>query len=142
MQRFPEAMVDYRVRLAMMGLDTAGMRGMGSAESNMNHLARRLRKQGRSWSRNGLRAMIRVMIKLFEGTLHRFTQSLMDITEHLDAEMLLTGAGRIVQAALDKASYVAGKTYRMPIRQAGSNVSRGLSEFMNRLNRALPAQLA
>lgn len=142
LQRCPEAMVDYRARLAEMGLDTAGMRGMGSAESNMNHFARRLRKQGRSWSKEGLKAMICVMIKCFEGTLDHFTQGLADIVERLDAEMLLTGAGRIVKDAVEKASNVTDRTCRVPIREAGRNASHGLSAFMNRLNQARAQQLA
>lgn len=137
----PEAMVDYRVRLAELGYDTSGMRGMGSAESLMNDFARRLRKQGRSWGRAGLRAMIRVLIKRFEGKLEGYTRWLAEIGERLDLERVQSAASRIVQETVQRA-IACEKTYRMPIRGAGRNASRGLSAFMNRLNQALPRELA
>lgn len=122
-------------------LPSTGMRGMVSAESNMNHFARRLRKQGRSWCREGLQALIRVMIKCFDGTLARYTQGLANTTERLDLRMLEIGASQIVTETVEKASDVTGKAHRMSIREAGCNASRSLSAFMNRLNRALPPQL-
>lgn len=140
--RMPDAMVDYRARLAETGHDTASMRGMGSAESNMNRFARRLKKQGRSWSGRGLRAIIDVMIKCFEGTLEQFTRGLSDGTEWLDSTTLKAGAGLIVREAVEKATDVRNKTNRMPVRSAGCNASHGLSTLMGRLNRAMPSQLA
>lgn len=142
LEKCPEAMADYRARLAELGYDTAGMRGMGSAESNMNHFARRLRKQGRSWCREGLKAIIAVLIKCFEGTLELFTRRLDNVSERLDREQLDAGAGRIVEEIVGKASDVSGKTSRMPVRAAGRNASHGLSAFMNRLNQAKAPQLA
>lgn len=64
-----KAFQDYRFQLKENGIDTSRMRGMGSAESNMNLLSRRLTKMGYSWSVKGLEAMINAMICLFEGTL-------------------------------------------------------------------------
>jgi hypothetical protein len=142
LERYPEAMMDYRARLAEMGYDTTGMRGMGSAESIVNEFARRLRKQGRSWSRKGLTAIIRVLIKCYEGTLEPFTQWLDDIGERIDRELLSDGIGRIVSEVVAKATDVRGKTHRMPIRSAGRNASRGLSSLMNQLNWSPPFKLA
>ncbi|MFS8580416.1 MAG: ISLre2 family transposase [Novibacillus thermophilus] len=64
-----EAFRDYRERLKEKGVDTSGMRPMGSAESNMNLMSKRLKKNGYSWSRSGLGAMVSAMIHRFEGTL-------------------------------------------------------------------------
>ncbi|WP_010530965.1 ISLre2 family transposase [Lentibacillus jeotgali] len=64
-----EAIRDYRERLQEKGVETAWMRPMGSAESNMNFFSRRLKKMGYSWSVNGLDAMTRAIIHRFDGTL-------------------------------------------------------------------------
>ncbi|TMZ42020.1 ISLre2 family transposase, partial [Klebsiella pneumoniae] len=64
-----EAFRDYRERLKEKGVDTSGMRPMGSAESNMNLMSKRLKKNGYSWSRSGLGAMVSAMIHRLEGTL-------------------------------------------------------------------------
>ncbi|MBE3519066.1 MAG: UPF0236 family protein [Firmicutes bacterium] len=52
----PEAFRDYRVRLAEMGYDIRGMRGMGATESNVNKSSLRLKKRGQSWCPEGLRS--------------------------------------------------------------------------------------
>lgn len=64
-----EAFRDYRDRLQEKGVDTSGMRPMGSAESNMNLMSKRLKKNGYSWSLSGLGAMVNAMIHRLEGTL-------------------------------------------------------------------------
>ena len=141
LEAYPEAMRDYRVRLAEMGYDTTGMRGMGSAESIMNDFARRLRKQGRSWSGAGLAAMIRVLIKCFEGKLEDYTRWLNEIGDRFDLERVESAVSRVVQETVRRA-VALDKTYRMPIRGAGRNASGGLSVFMNRLNQAMPREFA
>ena len=57
----PEAVVDYRVRLRAMGLDTEGLRGMGAAESQVDTFADRVKGRGRSWSPRGLAAMMELL---------------------------------------------------------------------------------
>lgn len=47
LEQYPEALVDYRVRLKEQGIDISGMRPMGSAEATMSVFAKRL-KNGRS----------------------------------------------------------------------------------------------
>lgn len=66
-----DALRDYReiIRSRNEDLDTSWMRPMGSAESNMNLFSRRLKKQGYSWSKDGLQGMLHGMIHRFEGTL-------------------------------------------------------------------------
>lgn len=143
LEREPEAMIDYRVRLRAMGYDTTGMRGMGSAESNVNRFSRRLKKQGRSWGETGLRAMIYTMSRRFEGTLAEFTKRLgasERVEEILGEERLVTGAGHIVKEIVADAS--AAISAHMPALGAGRNRSRGMSWFLHRLNNASCANTA
>jgi len=65
--------LDYRIRLRALGYDTAGLRGMGSAESNISKLKARVR--GKSWSDRGLQAVMNVVIALTEGRLSAAVQA-------------------------------------------------------------------
>ena len=60
-EKHPEAVGDYRQWLQAQGIDTTGMRPMGSAEATMHVFAKRL-KQGRSWSEKGVRAMMKGLV--------------------------------------------------------------------------------
>src|SRR5690606_4984400 len=57
----PEAVVDYRVRLRAMGLNTEGLRGMGAAESQVDTFADRVKGRGRKWSPRGLAAIMELL---------------------------------------------------------------------------------
>ncbi|MDQ0339466.1 hypothetical protein J2S00_002254, partial [Caldalkalibacillus uzonensis] len=57
LEQYPEALGDYRDWLKAHGIDTEGMRPMGSAEGTMSVFAKRL-KNGRSWVEKGVSAMI------------------------------------------------------------------------------------
>ncbi|RYM05359.1 ISLre2 family transposase, partial [Sporolactobacillus sp. THM7-7] len=59
--QYPEALGDYRKWLASCGIETKGMRTMGSAEATMSQLAKRM-KNGRSWVEDGKRAMMTGLI--------------------------------------------------------------------------------
>ncbi|WP_415579279.1 UPF0236 family transposase-like protein, partial [Filibacter tadaridae] len=54
------------VWLGDQGIDTSGMRPMGSAEGTMRVFAKRL-KNGRSWSDKGITAFIDFMVALKDG---------------------------------------------------------------------------
>jgi hypothetical protein len=54
---------DYRKTLQAKGIDTSGMRSMGSAESQMRIFAKRTKRGGYSWSERGVRAMLRTMMR-------------------------------------------------------------------------------
>lgn len=56
-----EATVDYRHRMRARGLSVEGLRGLGAAESQMDRLSDRVKGRGRSWSREGLAAMMRLL---------------------------------------------------------------------------------
>ena len=63
LEKYPEALGDYREILNQKGINTEGLRPMGSAEGMMNVFAKRL-KQGRSWSNNGLNKFIDVFVAM------------------------------------------------------------------------------
>lgn len=66
LSQYPEALGDYRTWLSEHGVDTDGMRPMGSAEGTMRVFARRL-KSGRSWSERGISAFIHFLVALKDG---------------------------------------------------------------------------
>lgn len=61
LEQYPEALGDYRKWLEEKGIDTKGMRAMGSAEATMRVFARRM-KNGRSWVAEGMKAMMTGLI--------------------------------------------------------------------------------
>ena len=90
----PEAVRDYRVRLEEKGIAvTEQMRGMGAAESSVDRYKLRTGKRGRSWSKEGLTAILRLLGWMYEGTL---TQRL---RQHESAEAILPAgfAGQIAK---------------------------------------------
>lgn len=60
-ESMPGCLSDYREWLRKKGIDTTGMRPMGSAESTMSVFAYRV-KHRRSWSHRGLKAFLHVFI--------------------------------------------------------------------------------
>ncbi len=54
---------DYRKTLQAAGIDTSGMRPMGSAEAQMRIFARRTKRGGYSWSERGVSAMLRTIMR-------------------------------------------------------------------------------
>lgn len=65
LEQYPEALGDYREWLQAQGIETTGMRPMGSAEGTMSVFAKRL-KQGRSWIEKGATAMMTAMVALMD----------------------------------------------------------------------------
>lgn len=65
LEKYPEALGDYRKWLQEQGIDTKGMRPMGSAEGTMNVFAKRL-KNGRSWVEKGVSAMITGLVAFLD----------------------------------------------------------------------------
>lgn len=61
LEQYPEALGDYRKWLEEKGIDTQGMRAMGSAEATMRVFAKRM-KNGRSWVEVGMKAMMTGLI--------------------------------------------------------------------------------
>ncbi|HHU61181.1 MAG TPA: ISLre2 family transposase [Natronincola sp.] len=65
LEQYPESLGDYRVWLKEQGIDTRGMRPMGSAEATMSVFAKRL-KNGRSWVDTGVSAMMTGLVAYFD----------------------------------------------------------------------------
>src|SRR5690554_5813498 len=82
LEKYPEALGDYRNWLKEQGIDTTGMRPMGSAEGTMSVFAKRL-KNGRSWVDKGVSAMFtglvayldKLTLKTLFGRIEKWTET-------------------------------------------------------------------
>ncbi|AGA57472.1 Uncharacterized protein family (UPF0236) [Thermobacillus composti KWC4] len=63
LRRHRKHLEDYRKTLEAHGIDTRGMRPMGSAEAQMRVLAKRTKRGGYSWSERGCRAMLETVMR-------------------------------------------------------------------------------
>jgi len=63
LRRHRKHLEDYRKTLEANGIDTTGMRPMGSAEAQMRVLAKRTKRGGYSWSERGSRAMLEAVMR-------------------------------------------------------------------------------
>ena len=63
LKRHQKHLDDYRKTLREKGIDTSGMRPMGSAESQMRIFAKRTKRGGYSWSERGVRAMLTTIMR-------------------------------------------------------------------------------
>lgn len=63
LSKYPEALCDYRTWLQEKGIETEGMRPMGSAEATMSVFASRV-KNGRAWVEQGIQAFLNFMVGL------------------------------------------------------------------------------
>jgi len=62
LRRHRDHLIDYRKVLQEAGIDTTGMRPMGSAEAQMRVMAKRTKGGSYSWSVPGMQAMLRAII--------------------------------------------------------------------------------
>jgi hypothetical protein len=67
LRRHRAHLIDYRKVLREAGIDTTGMRPMGSAEAQMRVMAKRTKRGGYSWSVRGVQAMLRAIMARQEG---------------------------------------------------------------------------
>jgi hypothetical protein len=136
-KKMPEAYIDYRVRLKGLGYDTNEMRGMGSAESNVDKFSNRLKKRGQSWGVAGLKAMTCSLIKYFEGKLDRYSQHVSRVHELLDSTKITKKASAVAHQV---AEGITGVTKaKTPVMQAGTTASGGLSRLFNNIaNQGIP----
>ena len=63
LRRHRKHLEDYRKTLEANGIDTTGMRPMGSAEAQMRVLTKRTKRGGYSWSERGARAMLTTVMR-------------------------------------------------------------------------------
>ena len=89
---------DYRLRLKEAGQKVnKSWRGMGAAESNVDKFKNRTAKRGRSWSIQGLQAILVMLGKLYEGKLSGpLSRHLADREEWI-LDKIKTGAGHIAK---------------------------------------------
>lgn len=67
LERHREHLRDYRETLRNAGIDTSGMRPMGSAEAQIRIMAKRTKGGGYSWSVRGVQAMLKTIMRSKEG---------------------------------------------------------------------------
>jgi hypothetical protein len=71
LKRHRKHLEDYRKTLQAAGIDTSGMRPMGSGEAQMRIFARRTKRGGYSWSERGVSTMLRTIMRRQEAGLVR-----------------------------------------------------------------------
>jgi hypothetical protein len=132
LQTMPEATRDYRVRLREKGVNTDGMRGLGSAESAVERYSQRTRKCGRSWSETGLQAVLLAVRAYFKGTLrgavHVVEERLGLLPLKQAQEVARTTAVEAVGRGLDAARHA-----HLPALECGTTGSGGLSKLFRSL---------
>ena len=95
-----EYILDYRIRLAALGYDLEGLRGLGSGESNVSKFKARTR--GRSWSSEGLSALANVLFTLINGKLNFYTQQVTSRMRQSE-EKVVSSAAQVLRKAVHKA---------------------------------------
>jgi hypothetical protein len=114
LEQYPEALVDYRVRLKEQGIDITGMRPMGSAEATMSVFAKRL-KNGRSWVDRGVSGMLtglvacldKLALKTMFGRVERWNETKPDMKPSKYYTKKI--ASTIGKATRDNLTYLKGK---------------------------------
>lgn len=134
----PEAVVDYRVRLAARGISTEGLRGLGAAESQVDTFADRVKHRGRSWSRRGLAAIMEVLCWRNTG---RLDQVMNRVEEFLArAELSLEDIKRQASSLAKRVAHEGLGVLQaaVPIADVGRNRSGGISRLMHRIISGTP----
>ncbi|MDQ0163976.1 ISLre2 family transposase [Aeribacillus alveayuensis] len=80
-----QAITDYRKWLEEQGIETKGMRPMGSAEATMSVFSKRL-KGGRSWSEMGIQGLIDAFIAVKDGLSIRTLKGLIEPHERKEQQ--------------------------------------------------------
>lgn len=122
LERYPKALGNYRKWLEEQGIETTGMRQMGSAEGTMSVFAKRL-KNGRSWVEKGVSAMItgliafldQLTLKTLFGRMEKWSEAGEEkkLPRHFAEKVTST----IGEATRDNLRYLKGKA-DLPIYQA------------------------
>lgn len=127
-----DSTVDYRKRLAALGLPVEGLRGLGAGESQMARFAGRI-KGKKSWSRAGLAAMMQLLTWNNTGRLREVTKKMAQWmgSINLNPPMLNEMMEHATWAVFTSKLHGIPNT---PIAYAGTTLSGGMSDFMRRLN--------
>ena len=103
-----EHLRDYRDLLREKGIDTSGMRPMGSAEAQMRGFAQRTKGGGYRWSVRGVRAMLRTIMRRKESEVVEWVRE-----EQEDEKPAASGQGvnmrkLLKQVTREARGYIAG----------------------------------
>lgn len=137
LSEIPDATVDYRRRMQAHGLSVNGLRRMGAAESQMDRLSDRIKGRGRSWSRTGLAAMMRLLCWRNNGLLDDVARRAADLLRPVGV-----GPTEIAQAARKAADTVLShrptvKQASTPAARLGRNRTGGLSRLFNTMTSSI-----
>lgn len=128
-----ESVCDYRVRLKAEGVNIEGLRGLGAAEAELDVIADRLKKLGRSWSRTGARAMTALLCARQSGRLDEA------VARGLERKRPVLAPGdnakanivNIPESALTRARDAL--SCRLPAIYVGRTKSGGMSEHLRKV---------
>lgn len=123
--------VDYRTRLKQGGHEVLPeWRGLGAAESNVNKFKGRIGKRGRSWSLEGLGAMLTSLNSLFEGTLQNHVSRVLGEREEWLLDKVTSGVGSVaIKSGQSKST--GAKSGGLP---AASKGTQGFSKLFNAIH--------
>ena len=129
----PDSICDYRVRLRAMGVDTTGLRALGAAESEVNRVSNRTKKQGRSWRLYGLSGIMAVQRAKFSRNLDTVLKRLPEASNLPTAteEEVDEVAAKAIRKVFD--SYSRDTGFHPPIMDRGRTASGGMSALFHQL---------
>jgi len=108
LRRHRKHLEDYRKTLEANGIDTTGMRPMGSAEAQMRVLAKRTKRGGYSWSERGSRAMLEAVMRRGQ------TGWLEEVEEHVgESPQRVVSVRRLLHDAIRPAKGCVGGMIRL-----------------------------
>ncbi|MFA6596021.1 MAG: ISLre2 family transposase [Bacilli bacterium] len=126
-----EYIIDYRNRLKEQGYKVpAEWRGLGAAESNVNKYKGRTGKRGRSWSLEGLGAILTNLNSLFDGTLQHNVSRVLNEKEEWILDKVTGGVGFVTVKATPS-KFTGAKPGSFPATQRGT---QGYSKLFNAIH--------
>ena len=128
-----EALRDYREILREKGIDTSNMRAMGAAESNMDLFAKRVKKHGYSWSKEGLEAILSSRMKKLENTLEHWIGLLKSSINTINTEPLSKTVVHVARRVTDETKGVING--RMPVLYGPDQDKNWVNHGMRKISR-------
>jgi hypothetical protein len=129
----PDCVCDYRVRLRAVGMDTSGLRGLGIAESQVNRVSNRTKKQGRSWATRGLKGIMSMQCARFSGNLNRVLKLMPNSAKvpSISKAEASKVATQVIHAVFE--SWPRRQGLHPPIMDSGRTASGGMSHLFHQL---------
>ena len=137
LETMPEAIRDYRLQLQDRNIPVEGLQGMGATEGAVARFSARLRMQGRSWSQQGLGAMLQALVAWFAGSLRSAVRSAERLAGLEPLRQVRTHVKhRVIQAAANRLDWAHHAHF--PALEVGRNASGGLSRVLRQVAYAVP----